>query len=162
MSGRPARRWAFLQADPIADLRDPERVYLWRLRIVETPWFGVLLHRLRLPDSDRHLHNHPWGFVSLILAGGYTETFAATIGSGEVSRTWRPWSLHRITRANFHAIRTLGVGSDADGRAPSVWTLLAIGPRSQDWGYATETGYVDHVSYHAARAAEIAATETGS
>ena len=35
--------------------------------------FNIFIHHI-LKDDDEDLHDHPWGFFSLILNGGYRET----------------------------------------------------------------------------------------
>jgi len=64
MSGKRSPRWAFMQGFQVAQNGRP---YLDRLRVLQTPWFSVLLHRIHEPDLDRDPHDHPWPFVSLIL-----------------------------------------------------------------------------------------------
>jgi hypothetical protein len=51
------RRW-FIWPHKPADLKMVPRLYL---------------HKFYTGDSDRHLHDHPWPFHSLILKGGYNE-----------------------------------------------------------------------------------------
>ena len=58
------RRWAIWRTRAIGLFSD---AMLIRTRIVQTPWFGVYLHRHLRPDSYRELHDHPWSLVSLIL-----------------------------------------------------------------------------------------------
>ena len=77
-------RWAFLHRVDIPDMQDPNATYLTRWRLVECPWFGVYLHAIRIDDSDRHLHNHPWAFCSLVLRGGYVEAGPHPIGLEEL------------------------------------------------------------------------------
>lgn len=55
---------------PIGDPADP---YMVRWSIVKTPWFGLCVHRFLRSDYERALHDHPWWFLSLVLAGGYVE-----------------------------------------------------------------------------------------
>src|SRR6516225_3836294 len=115
-------RWAFMKRTVIADPLDRTNIYLVRLRIVETPWLACYLHSIRRPDSTRALHNHPWGFVSLLLRGGYTEVFAPDLDaavdyakhplltprkySAPPPRSWfrhfGPGSIHRIHHGEFH------------------------------------------------------------
>lgn len=141
LRGVDGTRWALLRRVDIPDLLDETQTYLTRWRVIQCPWGGVFLHAIRLPDRDRHLHDHPWGFVGLILRGGYTERVAE--GGGQVRRRWRRGSIHRLRATDAHAIETL---HDAP-----VWTLLLVGPRHRDWGYWTETGWVRHEAYHAHR-----------
>ena len=98
-----------------------ERYYLFSFRKVT-----FYLHRFVSSDSERHLHNHPWGWGSaLVLAGSYLEEKAVDIcpqasESGCVTemRVVR-WcnsvngnKLHRIHKAK-----------------PNTWTLFIHGPR---------------------------------
>ena len=122
---------------------------LERTRILQTPLFGVYLHRHHRPDRERHLHDHPWGFVSLILRGGYVEQWAPdadhAIAWARGSEThdrirfWGRGSVHRIRRGEFHSIRNI----DRSGTV----SLLIVGRRRAGWGFATETGWVPHAEY---------------
>jgi hypothetical protein len=152
-------RWAFMKRTVIADPLDRTNIYLVRLRIVETPWLACYLHSIRRPDSTRALHNHPWGFVSLLLRGGYTEVFAPDLDAAvdyakhplltprkygsPPPRSWfrhfGPGSVHRIRHGEFHVI------ADLDRRP--IWTLLLVGPRRTGWGFATERGFLDEETY---------------
>ena len=98
-----------------------ERYYVGQL-------FGVTfyLHRFVRSDSERNLHNHPWGWGhSLVLRGGYDEEVLTDLvphvneagGLVEI-RTVRFWN--RINGNYFH--RIVGV-------APGTWTLFFHGPR---------------------------------
>lgn len=157
------RRWAIGKRYDIPDLLDRSRVYLRRRRLIQTPWFGVYLHAIHLPDRDRHLHDHPWPFASLILRGGYDEEFCRTRAAalaqarahadwpdefaiGALRKTWRAGSFHRMPLHAFHAITSLH-------RTPT-WTLVLVGRRQHEWGYATPNGWERHDSYHHGRNAE--------
>src|ERR1700728_4812444 len=69
-AGRPGARWAFMEGLDVGTDGDP---YLDRLRLVQTPWFGVYLHHIHRADRERDPHDHPWWFASLVLAGSYEE-----------------------------------------------------------------------------------------
>ncbi|MCC7419836.1 MAG: hypothetical protein IT428_06130 [Planctomycetaceae bacterium] len=122
--------------------------YMIRWRLIETPWFGVFFHRIFRDDADRHLHDHPWPFVSLILKGGYFEELPARfyqlpLRNNPVrveSRTWKPpLSIIRHAATDLHRI-TLN-----DGRP--AWTLVFIGRRCREWGFQTEDGWIDWKTY---------------
>lgn len=139
-----------MQRVDIPDLLDEDAVYLTRRWLIQTPAFGICLHAIRVPDADRHLHDHPWPFLSVVLRGSYTDSRApdATAALDQRSRRrlrHRPGVPRLMRRGHFHAIRTLE-------RTPT-WTLLVVGRRSQSWGYATQEGWVDHETYHARRRA---------
>ena len=67
---RTLDRWAFLSGLDIGAGGDP---YLDRLRIIQTPWFGLYLHHIHRPDREPDPHDHPWWFASLVLTGWYEE-----------------------------------------------------------------------------------------
>lgn len=76
--------WAFWQWADIPSHVNPGQVYLRRLRVINTPWFGVFVHWINEADTGRHPHDHPWGFYSWVVRGGYWE---------EVWPTWKHHSL---------------------------------------------------------------------
>lgn len=51
---------------------DNGKDYLNRLTILQCPWFSIKLHHIKSSDDDCP-HDHPWGFTSIILKGGYFE-----------------------------------------------------------------------------------------
>ncbi len=93
------------------------------------------LHRFHRGDADRELHNHPWKWaLSLILAGGYRETYLDLIEvAGRTSRRVRhrevrPGDLNAIRPDTFHRVELL------DGEC---WTLFLTGDVVQSWGFLT-------------------------
>jgi len=117
------------------------RVYLDRRGIEHQRIGGIFLHHMTAPDPGMDLHDHPWSFVSIVLAGGYSER-RADFGQRNFSwNTRKRWSIKRMRLHEFHRIVDLrGCGS--------TWTLVLHGPRRQEWGFATPTGYVDSEEYH--------------
>lgn len=118
-------RWAFMERFEVPNLDNPTETYLSRLRIIQTPWFGIYLHRMDGPDSRPTLHDHPWNFVSLILRGGYTERRLDPVD-------------HRVFRRRVHHVNVMRT-HDAHAiehlfRVPT-WTLMFVGTRRRTWGY---------------------------
>jgi hypothetical protein len=147
-TGQRSPRWAFMRRFKLTT--SDGRTYLDRLRVVQTPWFGVYLHRLGVPDPGLDLHDHPWPFLSLILCGGYVEeaaptrlapAFARIAGRWPrgVVRSWRAGTVHRLRLTECHRITALY-------RSPT-WTLILVGRRQQSWGFYPSTGFVDHSEY---------------
>lgn len=108
-----------------------ERYYVGRA-------FGVTfyLHRFVSSDSEKHLHNHPWGWGrSVILTGGYVEEKAIdlcpTAGpSGCVTEmVARRW-YNTVDGNTFHRIHNA---------KPETWTLFFHGERlpGKGWGFLT-------------------------
>ena len=125
-------RWAFLSKFVIPDWDDPAMAYLVRWRLVQTPWFGVYLHKINLDDAGRPLHDHPWPFVTFILKGGYREDYRASATAPLKVQGWGRWSIHRMTTTAFHGITAVD--------APT-WTLVLTGRRSRVWGFLTDQGW---------------------
>lgn len=84
-------------------------------------------------ESDQSaMHDHPWDFVSVILAGSYVESTPAgecEFGPGSVL-VRRAEELHRLT-------------------LPSgpVWTFIVVGPARRRWGFHTDDGWIPWQQY---------------
>ena len=109
-------------------------VYLDRLRLLQTPYFGIYLHWINGPDPDPDPHDHPWNFWSFILWGGYTEVYYNTQHNlfSHNLRHWARWSWHRMSaRGVAHRIWKVH---------PHTMTLIIVGRRQRDWGFWTDGG----------------------
>lgn len=137
MTGRPSPRWAFLEGLDVGADGDP---YLDRLRIVQTPWFGIYLHHIHRPDRDPDPHDHPWAFASIVLAGAYQEQVWADKRdlAHSVWRIRRRWSAASTGQGAAHIIKTI---------SGPLWTLVLTGPRRGDWGFWTPAGFVGWREY---------------
>ena len=136
-------KWAFLKWADIPDASNDKRVYLRRLRIVQTPLFALYLHFIYLKDEDRDPHDHPFNFWSLILRGGYTERvwrIAPGIDRDRLhfTQTWGRFSFHKMSMRESHMIDTL---------KPHTTTLVFCGRKVKSWGFYPETGYVPYQQY---------------
>jgi hypothetical protein len=140
-AGKPGDRirWAFLAGLDIGADGDP---YLDRLRIVQTPWLGLYLHHIHRPDIDPDPHDHPWAFMSVVLAGSYTERVwpDKRKPGGSVVRERPRWSMRGLGRRAAHII------TDATG---PLWTLVITGPRRADWGFWVHGTFVPWRQYMA-------------
>src|ERR1700722_4369121 len=88
--------------------------------VLDLGLLSVRLHHWTGSDDDRALHDHPWWFVTLVLAGGYrdvSEDGEDRVGPGSV----------RFRRATYrHTVQV-----DPGG----CWTLLLTGPERREWGF---------------------------
>lgn len=116
--------------------RDGKSLYLLRCWLTKPSPAGdgrwesgdsVLLHAFARPDDDGALHDHPWGFTTDILQGGYIEHLG-------------DHSAHRIVGDR--------VRHDANDRhmvysldAPT-WTMVRTGKRERDWGFHIDGAFV--------------------
>lgn len=97
----------------------PTCPYLIRWR-AEMPWFSVRLHHWLAPDDDRAPHDHPWGFTTFVLKGGYTD---ASPGGDQHLRA--P-AVRRRSAEHQHTVYP-----DAGG----AWTVIVTGPKVRSWGF---------------------------
>jgi hypothetical protein len=139
--GKQSPNWAFWKRFVIPCLNGEK--YLARLRIIDTPWFGVYLHDIFEPDGDRDPHNHPWSFISIVLRGRYDEKFFWN-PEKSLNRMWRRKSHKRFSahRMDAHAAHRITYA------APGLKTLIIRGPRKpKGWGFFTSEGYVPWQEY---------------
>lgn len=131
------RRWACFTFFDIESKANPGLVYLRRLRVIQTPWFGIYLHWINEVDTDRVPHDHPWSFTSLILSGNYVEDIYDDPGDisvkGMTSRLWPRWSIHAMPVTKAHRIKRI---------TNNLLTLVLVGRRCRDWMFWTENGPV--------------------
>jgi len=115
--------------------------YLVRLRVVQTPWFGIYLHDIHKDDGDRAPHNHPWSFLSFVVRGNYTEwLYPEPLSRPEhyVEQTHGRWTVHRMGRIAAHRIVEA---------APGLKTLIVTGPRQASWGFFVGGKHIDWSDY---------------
>lgn len=142
--------WAFMEPFTVPDY-DSDDDYLWRLRIIQTPFFGVYLHKLGTPDPRDTLHDHPWKFFSIVLRGGYDEMRRTTHSIEEAwwvaDGTIMPYAYPRRVRLfNWMPLDALHWISKLH-RVPT-WTLVFVGRRRRVWGYLDRNGtWTDFLSH---------------
>jgi hypothetical protein len=53
--------------------RQEQSIYLRRWYLFKSKRFNIMLHNIKRSDDDPDPHDHPWGFVSIILKNGYLD-----------------------------------------------------------------------------------------
>lgn len=92
------------------------------------PW-NIRVHWIRLPDQDRHLHDHPWNARTFILKGSYVEKRLLMTGHIRfICR--RAGDTARLGFGEFHSITEVPKGG--------VWTLFVSGPYQGTWGFLVD------------------------
>lgn len=110
-----------------ADLIGPPECPMMKRWVFVTPLGSLRLHHFLRSDVDRHPHDHPWWFITLVLKGEYTD-LAEIMRDGRHavfmqdclkrgSIRFRP-ALHR------HWVHTDG-----------CWTLIVTGRNRRSWGF---------------------------
>lgn len=113
-----------------------------RYRIFSTPWFKIFIHRIYKSDEDKHMHTHPWNFVTIILSGNYKECvvqewYSEHVLSGE------QWENRKKFRPYFHKA---GFAHKLYLNSP-VTTLVFCFGKNKKWGYVTDDGIIDNSDY---------------
>lgn len=123
------------------------RYFIWKPK--NKNWGRIYLHHILRSDHDRAAHNHPWPYKSLILKGQYREYTTAknVVDSVDVAKPnpqeWKfsSWPVDRETvYADFQAGQYLKRPATWKHRleieeGKTVWTLVFIGPKVQEWGF---------------------------
>jgi hypothetical protein len=114
--------------------------HLRRLRVVQTPWFAILLTRILEPDPGRDPHNHSRPFVTFILRGGYREM------------VWRDPRTLRCPLGRIHRrFSLMGLPQSWAPRItdvrPGTLTLVLAGRHRGTWSFWTADGPVDWRDY---------------
>jgi hypothetical protein len=125
----------------------------------------IWLHRFLSCDGDRHLHNHPWRGISLVLHGGYTEEFRAgdehQISERTRNATDMPfWVIQSLINLDLHCLNhykrripgNIGAGVEITpftwhriaSVQPDTWTLMIVAKsRLPFWYFKDDAGELE-------------------
>ena len=110
------------------------RLYLRRLILVQCPLGSIMLHWIKSPDKQRHLHDHPVSMLSFILSGGYWELTADRYTHWKRRFNYIDcYKPHKIVAVHPYK---------------ETITLCLAGRRKRDWGFYTEGGWIHWKVYH--------------
>jgi hypothetical protein len=87
--------------------------------VFECSLFTLRLHHWIHSDDLRHMHDHPWDFISIVLWGNIADRSE----EGDKKRRWL--SVSYFSAEHRHSV----VVKDP------CWTLLVTGPERRKWGY---------------------------
>ena len=127
----------------IMDREDKEpymvRYYMFLLNRNKQIPFNVFIHHFIKGDDD-HVHDHPWGYFTLILTGGYYETVYNTT-ENTVKTYWRaPGFYQVVTSKHTHKIFLKEDTVD-------TWTLFIPFTRVKAWGFMVKQKDSDSVEW---------------
>ena len=98
--------------------------------------FNAFLHKFHKGDPG-DVHDHPWPYFTLILAGGYYEWVLS--GNCEI-RTWSgPGHFRFCGATSYHRIEL------KEGVTP--WTLFMPGPQKREWGFLVNNKWIHNDHY---------------
>jgi hypothetical protein len=142
---------------------DPSDVYLRRYYLVRSKYFNVFIHQFLRSDRD-DLHDHPWDFLTYLVAGAYTER-KWDPKTSKVMKTRRynhapPCWLYQYDGGRFRAQKCdLRVATHRlvfrratdqhqvlvdqslkiEDRDSAPLTICVTGPMRREWGFWTES-----------------------
>ena len=118
----------------IKEIRSKEgKLHFCRWEILKTRWFSIYIHGIYASDKDKHLHNHPWDYKSIVLKGSYVE---------ETTNGLNILKFGTITSKDgndYHKIKQL--------LTKSVYTLFIVSPVKRVWGYQVDGSFIDNEEY---------------
>jgi hypothetical protein len=85
------------------------------------------IHHIMRPDTDRHLHDHPWNARTIILRGWYLEEKPAKFFGGHGLHERKEGYTGRLLFGEFHRIEQVAAGG--------VWTLFITWRYRGTWGF---------------------------
>ena len=104
--------------------------------------FNVFLHKFHKCDPG-DVHDHPWPYFTLILAGGYYEWVPKFNSKkemiGEIRKWCGPGHFRFCSSASYHRIEL------KEGVTP--WTLFMPGPQTREWGFLVKDKWIHNDHY---------------
>ena len=98
-------------------------------------WFplSIRIHRINVPDKDRHLHDHPWNARTFILQGSYVEE------REDREHVRRAGTTAALAFGEYHRITEVSDGG--------VYTLFVTGKYRGTWGFLVDGVKVTYKEY---------------
>lgn len=98
--------------------------------------FNITLHKVLVGDQPV-LHDHPWGYATLILKGGYWEHIPVRDKETDqvtgTRKVWRGPGHFRIRSADD--LHWLELEKDQNGNEIPCWSLFFMGKKRKEWGF---------------------------
>lgn len=137
-------------------------LYMSRRALFETRWMSARVHHIATPDSDCHLHDHPWPFISILMRGSYMERRPVEVDPCFIEGADVERHEDRARHAGSIAFRRATDRHAITRVSRDVWTLfITFGRPMQWWGFYTRQGKVYFKDYAAQSDAPISAVTQG-
>ena len=111
-----------------------------RFYLFQCPFFALYVHHFHRSDNDRHVHDHPWSFVTWLLSSGYWEHVPELpmFPAGTQVRFWR---------RRFSVLWRPAEWQHWVEIERPVWTLVLRLRKRREWGFWTHLGWIDWKTY---------------
>jgi hypothetical protein len=108
--------------------------------------FSIRVHHIKRADDDRHLHDHPWAFKTLIMSGCYLEELPVSQGQPGADDVF--WNITNLRCENeIVSHRAIDRHKIVNVSPGGVWTLFIMGRRTNPWGFYTAEGKIGWREY---------------
>lgn len=117
-------------------------------RLLQSFSIAARVHEILRSDRGRWPHNHPWPYITIILAGGYWEMIYNQEGKFIRSKWCGPGTILFRDASHFHKL-VLGHGT--------CTTLFFTGKKVEreegegSWGFAVDGAFIPHRDYRGDR-----------
>lgn len=129
----------YARRDPFSHIPGYMERY-WILHYRRFMPYSIRVHHILRSDLDRHLHDHPWPYITFILRGGYWEVTDNPHSLTGVQWKWYgPGSILIRGRDHRHRLE-LPFGT-------TTWTVFMMGRKVNNWGFFTPEGKVPWRTY---------------
>lgn len=137
------RRYFFNLADWLncyrSDILNKDGTTYMERWILQLPFGRMLrLHHILTSDDDRHLHDHPFDFWTMLLNVPYVENIPGQ-DRKQVFHQRFPWRPRYVKAETLHRLILLW---------GPVWTLVYTGPIRRVWGFDVDGTWTDWRKYH--------------
>ena len=108
-----------------------------RWQLLKTPWFSIYIHGIYKSDEDKHLHDHPWDYISFSFYGRFIEK---NKGTYKCKYLYVPtFKIIKRKAEHLHSIHKL--------LTKSVYTFFIAFKRRREWGYVVNGKWIDNKTY---------------
>lgn len=121
-------------------LKPPAADDLIELPLTPADIYGnsIRIHHILTKDHDRHHHDHPWQFRSIILTGWYREERLDPSGV-PMMITRCAGDTYTCSQGEYHRIVEIS--------EEPLYTLCIIGKKLTKWGFLVDGAHVDSHEY---------------
>lgn len=99
---------------------------------------SIRIHHILTKDHDRHPHDHPWQFRSIILSGWYREERIMPNGEPRVI-TRMAGDTYTCSQGEYHRIIEIS--------PEPLFTACIIGRKQAKWGFMVDGQHIDSHEY---------------
>jgi hypothetical protein len=146
LASDPRNRWRLFWHDQLGRAECP---YIRRWIVDLGPLGSIRLHHWLTDDDGRALHDHPWGFLTLVLSGSYVDihepSWIQRHGYLHSERLYR--GLLRREVMSRGALRWRPAYHTHTVHTTGAWTILWAQPKKRNFGFRVWDARINGVKW---------------